>query len=233
LLAIDPTARVQTKSGAIIEVVPADVVALRILTDAPVRTADIRSLEQAAAAAWPGAEQTWSQGWLLRAHGATPDANAAVPLDVSAHISTVPTIVAWYANRGLTPRLAIPDRLLPVPPGWECERTEQVMVRDVEPHEPDPSVTVFADGSHAFVRHPDGGEVRAAVTDAPNGIRWVGISSVLPSYAGLCEALLAWGAGRGATRAHLCVPDTESTAPAESLGFRLHHRRRYVLPPSR
>ncbi|MDT5173847.1 MAG: N-acetylglutamate synthase [Mycobacterium sp.] len=233
LVAIDPTARVQTKSGAIIEVAPADVVALRVLTDAPVRTADIRALEHAVAAAWPGAEQTWSQGWLLRAHGATLDANAAVPLDNSAHISTVPAIVAWYTNRGLTPRLAIPDRLLSLPVGWQPERTEQVLVRAVEPREPDPAITVFSDGVHAFARHPAAGEVRAAVTDAPNGIRWVGLSTVLPYSVELCEALLAWGAGRGATRAHLCVPDTDPTAPADSLGFRLHHRRRYVLPPSR
>jgi hypothetical protein len=233
LVAIDPAARVRTKSGVIIEVAPADVVALRILTDAPVRTADIRALERAAAAAWPGAEQTWSDGWLLRAHGANLAANAAAPLDNSAHVSTVPAIVAWYTSRGLTPRLAIPDRLLSLPAGWGPERTEQVMVRDVEPREPEPSITVVADGAHAFVSHRAAGEVRAAVTDAPDGIRWVGLSAVLPDGAGLCEALLAWGAGRGATRAHLCVPDTDSTAPADSLGFRLHHRRRYVLPPSR
>jgi N-acetylglutamate synthase len=233
LVAIDPTARVQTKSGAIIEVAPADVVALRILTDAPVRTADIRALEQAAAAAWPGAEQTWIQGWLLRTRGATPDANAALPLDLSAHLSTVPAIVAWYIDRGLTPRLAIPDRLLALPPGWQPEHTEQVMVRDVAPHEPDPSITVFADGTRAFARHPAGGEVRAAVTETPNGIGWVGLSSAPPECAELCEALLAWGAGRGATKAHLCVPDTDSSTLAAALGFRLHHRRRYVRPPSR
>lgn len=64
LLAVDPTVRVQTKTGTIVEFSPVDVVALRVLTDAPVRTAAIRALEHAAAAAWPGVERTWLDGWL-------------------------------------------------------------------------------------------------------------------------------------------------------------------------
>jgi hypothetical protein len=39
---------------------------------------------------------------------------------------------------------------------------------------------------------------------------------------------LAWGAGRGATRGYMRVPDTGATTLAAALGFRLHHRRRYV-----
>lgn len=77
LLAVDPTVRVQTKTGTIVEFSPVDVVALRVLTDAPVRTAAIRALEHAAAAAWPGVERTWLDGWLLRAgHGAVLAANS-------------------------------------------------------------------------------------------------------------------------------------------------------------
>ena len=45
LLALDPLVRVRTKTGAVVEFAAADVVALRVLTDAPVRTADIRALE--------------------------------------------------------------------------------------------------------------------------------------------------------------------------------------------
>lgn len=67
LLTVDPTVRVQTKTGAVVEFAPADVVALRVLTDTPIRTSQIRALEHAAAAAWPAAEQTWLHGWLLRA----------------------------------------------------------------------------------------------------------------------------------------------------------------------
>src|ERR1700761_1091433 len=112
LLTVDPVVRVQTKTGAVVEFAPADVIALRVLTDAPIRTSQIRALEHAAAAAWPGVEQIWLDGWLLRAgRGATLAANSAVPLDISAQLSAIPAIVTWYQRRGLTPRLAIADRL--------------------------------------------------------------------------------------------------------------------------
>jgi N-acetylglutamate synthase len=267
LLTVDPVVRVQTKTGAVIEFAPADVVALRVLTDAPVRTSEIRALEQAAAAAWPGVEQTWLDGWLLRAgYGATFAANSAVPLDISAHVDAMPAIVAWYDGRALTPWLAIPDRLLRLPPGLASGRTERVLVRDmsdVSTLEPDPSTTFSAhpddawlrlyqreipvdvltaviDGELAFGAHPGGAVARAAVTDAPDGARWVGLSAVRAAddrsagapAARLCEALLAWGAQLGATRAYMRVHDAATTALAESLGFRLHHRTRYFLAAS-
>ncbi|MFZ1178703.1 MAG: GNAT family N-acetyltransferase, partial [Mycobacterium sp.] len=261
LLAVDPVVRVQTKTGAVVEFPPADVVALRVLTDAPVRTSGIRALEHAAAAAWPGVDRSWLDGWLLRAgHGTTLAANSAAPLDISARVSTVPAIpeiIAWYERRGLTPRLAIPDRLLPLPPGLTAEHTERVLVRDVSDmasREPDPStalatrpddawlriyrrdvpvdlLTAIVDGELMFGIHQGASVGRAAVTDAPDGTRWVGLSAIAAgddqAAAAVCEALLAWGAARGATRGYLRVPDTGATALTESLGFRLHHRRRY------
>ena len=264
LLAVDPVVRVRTKAGAVVECSPADVVALRVLTDAPVRTSQIRALEHAAAMAWPGVEHAWLDGWLLRAgHGADVAGNSAVPLDISAQARTIPAIVAWYGRRGLTPRLAIPDRLLPLPPGVTGEHTERVLVRDVsEAHigEPDPSIalstrpgdawlrirrevpvavlTAVIEGELVFGTHSDMAVARAALTDAPDGTRWVGLSEVQaiddPSAAGrlgaLCEALLAWGTRRGATRAYLAVGRRQDAATnlAHSLGFRPHHHRRYV-----
>ncbi|MCV7445121.1 GNAT family N-acetyltransferase [Mycobacterium paraense] len=191
LLAVDPLVRVRTKTGAVVEFAPADVVALRALTDAPVRTSDIRALERAAAAAYPGDEHTWLDGWLLRAGpGAGPAANSAMPLDISARITAIPEIVAWYERRGLAPRLAIPERLLSLPPGATVELTEQILVRDL----------------------------------APGGTRWVGLSAALH------EDALARAASRGATRAFVELDDGDADriALARSLGFRLHHRRRYV-----
>ena len=214
LLAVDPLVRVRTKTGAVVEFAPADVVALRALTDAPMRTSDIRALEHAAAAAWPGDEQEWLDGWLLRAGpGAALAANSAMPLDISAQPSAVQAIVDWYRQRDMTPRLAIPDRLLRLPPGVPVERTEQILVRDV---------------SSVPVSRPQDESRRAAVTDAPDGTRWVGLSAVRD--ANDAAALLAWGASRGATRGYLQVgdDDTDGIALAASLGFRLHHRRRYV-----
>ena len=228
LLAVDPVVRVRTKTGAMVECAPADVVALRILTDAPVRTSEIRALEHAAAAAWPAAEQTWLDGWLLRAGPAVElEANSAVPLDISARTDTIPAIVAWYADRRMTPRLAIPDRLLRVPGGLAAEREERVLVRHVR--EGRPGVTLAA-GRHTGMTLGDS----AAVTDAPDGTRWVGLSAIRAiAEPAMCEALLAWGARRGATRGYLRVGDDDrhAIALAESLGFRLHHRRRVVRPP--
>ena len=103
LLAVDPVVRVRTKAGAVVEFAPADVVALRALTDAPVRTSQIRALEHAAAAAWPGDEHAWLDGWLLRAgQGAGFAANSAMPLDISAQVRdpAISEIVAWYGRRG-------------------------------------------------------------------------------------------------------------------------------------
>jgi hypothetical protein len=264
LLAVDPVVRVRTKTGAVVEFAPADVVALRVLTDAPVRASQIRALEHAAAAAWPGVEQNWLDGWLLRAgHGVTLAANSAVPLDISAHMGTIPAIVAWYEERNLTPWLAIPDRLLPLPRSRASEHMERVLVRDVSDastREPDASIifsarpdgawlrihqgeipvdvlTAVVHGELAFGTHPCGAVARAAVTDAPDGTRWVGLSEVraaddqgadVPAVR-LCEALLTWGAQRGASRGYLRVHDADTTTLAESLGFRLHHRTRYFL----
>ena len=269
LLAVDPAVRVRTKTGAVVEFARADVVALRVLTDTPIRTSQIRALEHAAAAACPGAERTWLDGWLLRAgHGVGLAANSALPLDLSAQLSSVAAITEWYRRRGLTPRLAVPDRLLALPPGWTDERTERVVVRDVSEmadREADPSVTfsprphdawlrVFGreipvdvltavvDGELMFGAYRNATVARAAVTDAPDGARWVGISAVRfaddraddQAAAALGSALLAWGADRGATSAYLSVPGTGATALADALDFRLHHRRRYVqAPPGR
>lgn len=259
LLAVDPVVRLQTKTGAVVECSPADVVMLRVLTFAPVRTSDIRALEHAAAMAWPGVEHAWLEGWLLRAasptgRGTALPANSAVPLDLSARLGTVPAIVDWYERRGLTPRLAIPDRLLSVPTGSTGEQPESVLVRDVSEtaaREPDPSASLSArpDDAWLSIFGPEvdvdvltavgNGELmfgtlggaavaRAAVTDAPDGARWVGLSAIRGddrAATALCEALLAWGAGRGATRGYVAVPDAE--ADSGWLGFRLHHHRRY------
>ncbi|MDO3637530.1 putative acetyltransferase, partial [Mycolicibacterium arseniciresistens] len=69
LIAVGPTLRVRTKRGDEVDVAAADVVAVKALADAPVRTADIRNLEHAAAGAWPGRRQEWLDGWLLREAG--------------------------------------------------------------------------------------------------------------------------------------------------------------------
>lgn len=260
LLQVDPTVRIRTKTGAVVEFAPADAIALRVLTDAPVRTSQIRALEHAAALACPGVEQRWLDGWFLRAgRGTMLVANSAVPVDVSADLDAIPAIVDWYTERGLIPRLAVPDRLLRAP--GAAEHPHQVLVRDVASTDPDPSVslashpdadwlrmhrreiavevlTAVVDGELVFGTYPGIAVGRAAVTDAPDGTRWVGLSALrmsddqraVPAAKRLCEALLAWGAERGASRGYVRVFNDDATAGrlVESLGFTVHHRGRYL-----
>lgn len=244
LLEITPVVRVRTKTGAEVNVDPGDVVALRTLSDQPVRASQIRALEYADAMSWPGTERLWLDGWLLRAaHGSTDQANSAVPLDPSASLAAIPAVIEWYSNRGLTPLLAVPDRLLRL--GVPGEHSNRVLVRDVYTGEFDPALPLAAtprgvqpvpeaeltavDGELMFGTQSDTA-VRASVTDAPDGVRWVGLSAVGAATPELCEALLAWGASRGATRGYIRVRDDDRVAAdlAGSLGFVLHHHARYV-----
>jgi len=258
LLDTTPVVRVQTKTGAVAQFAPADVVAIRTLSDTPVRTSQIRALEHAAALAWPGVEQHWLDGWLLRAgHGVTYRANSAVPLVNSANQAAIPAIVEWYKRRDLTPRLAIADRLLRIT--GTREHANRMLVRDVRTAEADPSVrlsarpdedwlrlyqrqipddvlTAVVGGDLVFGTHADVASARASVTDAPDGTRWVGLSAVQApdphrdAGRALCETLLAWGAAHGATRGYVRILDGDHAAAssARSLGFTLHHHASYV-----
>ena len=183
-----------------------------------------------------------------------------MPLGFEADASALPEIVAWYAERGLTPWLSVPDRLYrpaEAPPHLETV----VMARDVGAEKPDPTVTLdhepdaewlrlyrrdvevdvltaVVDGEVAFATIPGAAVGRAAVTSAPDGGRWVGMSAVRVDEKArgrglardLCSALLGWGAEQGATRGYVQV--LVDNAPAirlyESIGFEVQHRSRYV-----
>ncbi|MAU81688.1 MAG: GNAT family N-acetyltransferase [Gordonia sp.] len=92
------------------------VTSIRVLSRMTVRNSQIRSLEAAAAAAWPGTESAMLDGWLLRAGGGfTRRANSAVPLEFGAgtDAATMSALRGWYAERNLPTVVAIPERLLP------------------------------------------------------------------------------------------------------------------------
>ncbi|OBF31561.1 GCN5 family acetyltransferase [Mycobacterium sp. ACS1612] len=258
LVSVGEILSVRTKRGDVISVAAADVVTMKTLAAAPVRTGDIRNLEHAAALAWPGAEHEWVDGWLLRfGHGSTRRANSAVPLDVS--VGAVGAVVDWYAARGLPPLVAAPDRLLRVPPSVPTDGENLVMtgelaigaaavdITDAPDDEwlrlyrrevPVDVLTAVVDGDVAFGAIAGAAVGRAAVTTAPDGTRWVGLSAVhvVPEERrrGLarkvCAGLLAWGGERGAKRAYVQVL-TDNTAAIrlyESMGFTVHHRSRYL-----
>jgi ribosomal protein S18 acetylase RimI-like enzyme len=258
LVAVSP--RIVVRSSAnLVEIDPLEVVAVRELSHVPVRASQIRALEHAAALAWPGTEQHWHRGWLLRAAGGhTSRANSAVPLDFSSSIADLPGIIDWYTQRALTPWLALPERLLPI--RAEGVKANRVMVRDLDAalpgdeavllDRPDPAwlaryqrdvpvevLTAVIDGAVVFASVGDA-VGRGAVTTAPDGVRWLGISAVHVAAAqrrlglgrAVCEALWNWGLRQGAQRAYVQVLADNDAAVAlyTSLGFGLHHRARYL-----
>ena len=103
-------------------------------------------------------------------------------------------------------------------------------------------LTAVVGGEVAFATTAGAAVGRAAVTTAPDGTRWVGLSAVRVAETArrrglareLCEALLAWGADRGATRTYVQVlaDNTAATRLYESMGFSVHHRSRYVCARS-
>jgi N-acetylglutamate synthase len=261
LLDTGPTLRVRTKHGDVVDIAASDVVTVKALAAAPVRTSDIRNLEHASALAWPGVEQEWVEGWLLRfGHGSTRRANSAVPLNVSAG-ADVRAIVAWYSARDVTPLVAVPDRLLRLPPGVSTDAENLVMTSDltaapsgdavsIAPRPdgewlrlyrrevPIDVLTAVVDGEVAFATIAGAAVGRGAVTAAPDGTRWVGLSALHVDVASrgrglartLCAALLSWGTSRGASRAYTQVLADNAAALAlyESMVFSVHHRSRYV-----
>ncbi|MCF6386333.1 GNAT family N-acetyltransferase [Mycobacterium sp. MBM] len=266
LEALTPAVVVRPKSGERVEIDPADVVSVRELSHAPVRNSEIRALEHAAALAWPGAEQHWCDGWLLRAgpgigQGHSSRANSAVPLLFSSSTEALPAIIDWYAQRDMEPWLALPERLLPIKAAGT--KATRVLIRDLAPA-PAPQValsaapdatwlriyerdvptdilTAVVDGALTFATA--GAAVgRGAVTTAPDGTRWLGVSCVRVAESarrqglarGVFAALSAWGAEQGATRAYVQVLEDNAPAQAlyESLGFTLHHRHRYLRADS-
>jgi ribosomal protein S18 acetylase RimI-like enzyme len=202
LLEVGATLRVRDKRGDEFTLAARDIVSIRALSAAPVRTSEIRNVEHAAALAWPGVEQHWHDGWLLRfGHGSTRRANSAVPLLPWPRID-VAAIVDWYAARGAMPLLAAPDRLYRVPAGVPTDGENLVMTRDLaslDASGPDVTttarptdewlglhprkvpldvLTAVVDGDVAFGVLGGAAVGRVAVTESPDGTRWAGLSSL-------------------------------------------------------
>lgn len=250
--------RVRTRHGDIVDVARDDVLAVRVVPEMPVRTGEIRNLEHAAALGWPGVEHRWLDGWLLRSgRGVTRRANSAVPLRFSS-FAEVADVLDWYRNRGLPALVSAPDRLIRLPDGIQADAENLVMATDVVPSvsvsvapRPDDAwrrlyqrevpidvLTAVVDGHVGFGELAGAAVGRVAVTEAPDGTRWAGVSAVHVVESArrrglareLCAGLLTWAHEHGATRAYVQVvaENTAARALYESMGFVVHHRSRYV-----
>ncbi|MFI9401871.1 GNAT family N-acetyltransferase [Nocardia sp. NPDC052316] len=287
LVSLDPPT-VRAADGRTVSVTPDRVVALKAVGPRPIRTKEIRSLEAAAADAWPGVEHSWIDGWFVRAgHGYTGRANSALPLggsDGPAALTpdAIHRVGEWYTAHGLPLLLALPDRLAPIPPGWDSWRETVVMAIDIEnfvlpqgpsmvriagaPDDawlelhrfegevvtpqrlstPEPNIEVLTavrDGELGFASLGVPTPIaigRGALTTAPDGRRWIGLTCVAVGAEhrrkGLgslvCAELIRWGHGRGATHAYLQVEAGNGAAIAlyRELGFVEHHMYRYAAP---
>lgn len=283
LVSTEPVVAVRTADRQLVQVAPRSVVALKALAARPIRNAEIRALEHAAAAAWPGLELDWVDGWLVRAaDGYTGRANSASPLGERGTVAALsdPEVLgrlrSWFAARGLPLRLLVPDRLARIPDGWATSPPVLVMAADIEnvplpPEEAPVVVRPSADDDwmslcHRGRTHPSARAVlesvaagtlgfgrigapgqqplaigRAAVTDAPDGRAWVGLSAVEVDVEHrrnglgtlLCGSLVRWGRSLGATHAYLQVSEDNTAARAmyRELGFVDHHSYRYATEP--
>jgi len=241
LESVTPVLRIRTKSDGVVEVEYDTVVSIREIPYKPVRTSEIRALEHAAAAAWPGIEQRWLDGWFLRAgHGITSRANSAVPLEFSATLDSLPAIIDWYRQHDLPAWLLLPERVLPVRAAGV--KATRVLVGDVgsgatdgvqlaptpgrdwrrlyEREVPVDVLSAVVGGAVVFAEIVGAGVGRGAVTTASDGMRWLGISAVRVHPAArrmgharrVCAALLEWGEAQGAQRAYVEVLDGNEPA---------------------
>ncbi|MDL9937000.1 GNAT family N-acetyltransferase [Gordonia sp. ABSL1-1] len=261
----------------------ARITSVRLLSAKTVRNSEIRALEMAAAAAWPGLESADVDGWLLRAaDGFSRRANCALPLDRSARPteSSLTRIGEWFTTRGLPTRLVLPDRLLaatgldgddgprvqvltrdlPADATSTTERLSTVTLADTLTPEwvrayvhgerelgTATRVLASADGPVVFAAVNGSAATpiaigRAAVTTAPDGISWLGLSAVWTDPAhrrvGLATTVVSrlfeWGVERGAVRAYVQVDITNRVAGSwyRRIGFGLHHEYRYLTLPA-
>lgn len=285
LVSYDPM-RVRTVDGDTVTVGTDRVVALKALGPRPIRIGEIRALEAAAIDGWPGTDRAWFDGWLCSAgNDYTLRANSAVPLGDSGRsadlsVPTLQQVSEWYTERGLPLRLRLPDRLAPVPPGWQTWGETLVLGMDIttfvlprgpsmvrideHPHpawselhryrgedaldvpapEPDlAELSAVHDGELGFAALglPTPLAIgRGAVTTAPDGRRWIGLTSVSVAAPhrrhGLatlvCAELIRWGHNRGATHAYVQVETGNDAALAlyREMGFVEHHYYRYAAP---
>lgn len=147
-----------------VEIAHEDVVVLKTLSAKPVRNSDIRAVEQASAAAFPGIDNRMISGWLARAgDGITERSNSAVPLGPTAGTQPVPLdeIRQFYAAHGLPVQLMLPDRIGRTGENIPGERGPEIIVMTRSLCDPDlplpevPAPTLDAKIELSITSEPD------------------------------------------------------------------------------
>lgn len=131
LLSIRPLVVLAQHTSTRVTIEPSRVVVLKTLSAAPVRTSDIRTVEQAIAAAFPGLSHQNIGGWLARAgDGITERSNSATPLSPEAGLQPVPleALHEFYQHHGLPTKLLLPDRIGRIARGIPGKRGPEILV---------------------------------------------------------------------------------------------------------
>lgn len=252
----DGTIVVRPEAGEPVTIALADVVSGKpvpprgsVRDRVPPRTAQVRG-----SALFPdlvvrplGGVEDGDTGWLLRdsATATARRANSVLAFGPSGVEDDVEQVVAHYARPVAAVLADSPEADRFTALGWVPESVDADTLFQVAGTAQVARAVRGVDDSGVVVREESGLAVATAADGAASGVAayaddWVGFRSleVDPSHrrCGLALAVMAalvgWGAERGATTAYLQVLADNEPALAlyERLGFRTHHRYRYLTP---
>ena len=247
---------VQPEDRPAVEIAIADIVSGKPVPPRPSARLRVtpQDAQRRALALWPDLETAPLGDWLLR-HSPTSSArraNSVLAMEPSGIPEDYEQVVAFYAGRTGRPIAAVlpgsaeddlfrrhgwgaesgdADTLFQVTGVARARRAVRASCRDRPP-----------------VAYDEAGDlVTARIGDRASGVAayaddWVGFRSihVAPGYRrqglalAVMDALLEWGAERGATTAYLQVlgDNVPATTLYAQLGFETHHAYRYLAPPA-
>jgi N-acetylglutamate synthase len=132
---------VRRRDGSVATVEASTVVAGRVVPPSRAARASVAEVERMGALGWRALEVTRLGEWLLRAgSGFSGRANSVLPIGEPGHdlTTTLELVRAWYAARGLEPRLQVPDAEVPDDlvrlldeQGWAASPEVQVMTAEI------------------------------------------------------------------------------------------------------
>jgi GNAT superfamily N-acetyltransferase len=156
---------VRRRDGAVVTVPVADVHRIRVVAAS---AADVLALEEIAALGWRAPDTERLGGWLLRAaDGWTGRANSVLPLREPGLPldEALERVVAWYGERGLPARFAIPV------PAREA-LGEALVARGWQPY--NPTLVLTADVATVLRGLPERADLPPVVVEPEPGDDWLG-----------------------------------------------------------